>query len=55
MRRSIRRPSRARPPSPPDGKWDAARKWFGEHLQKDGQLTDDERAIWFTEYKDTLD
>ena len=40
---------------PPDGKWDAIRAWFDEHLRPDGQLTDEERAIWFTEYKDTLD
>ena len=40
---------------PPDGKWAAIRAWFDERLRPDGQLTDEERAIWFTEYKDTLD
>ena len=40
---------------PPDGKWEAIRAWFDERLRPDGQLTDEERAIWFTEYKDTLD
>jgi superfamily II DNA or RNA helicase len=40
---------------PPDGKWEALHGWIDERLRTDGQLTADERAIWFTEYKDTLD
>lgn len=40
---------------PPDGKWEALRAWLDAHLRPDGELIDDERAIWFTEYKDTLD
>ena len=40
---------------PDDGKWEAIRAWFDERLRRDGQLTDEERAILFTEYKDTLD
>jgi len=40
---------------PPDGKWEALRAWVDERLRADGQLTADERAIWFTEYKDSLD
>lgn len=47
--------ARATTTFPPDGKWDAIRSWFDEQLRPDGELTDEERAIWFTEYKDTLD
>ena len=48
-----------KPPSagfPPDGKWDALRAWVDERLRDgNGDFVEDERAIWFTEYKDTLD
>lgn len=40
---------------PPDGKWTAILEWIDRRLKVDGQLGDRERAIWFTEYKDTLD
>lgn len=40
---------------PPDGKWEAMRAWLDGRLRADGALADEERAIWFTEYKDTLD
>ena len=40
---------------PPDGKWDALNVWLSEHLRDGARFADDERAIWFTEYKDTLD
>ncbi len=40
---------------PPDGKWAAMREWLDDRLREGGQLSDAERAIWFTEYKDTLD
>ncbi|MGC9317959.1 MAG: DISARM system SNF2-like helicase DrmD [Armatimonadota bacterium] len=42
-------------PLPPDARWDALRAWIEEKLRQDGQFRDDERAIIFTEYKDTLD
>ncbi len=45
----------ARTSFPPDGKWRALLGWLDEHLRSDGALAEDERAIWFTEYKDTLD
>ena len=38
---------------PPDGKWDALLCWLGEYLLDGDELRDDERAIIFTEYKDT--
>ena len=40
---------------PPDGKWEAMAAWLTEHLRDGDRFRDDERAIWFTEYKDTLD
>jgi superfamily II DNA or RNA helicase len=39
---------------PPDGKWEALRGWLSERLQNEAGFAADERAIWFTEYKDTL-
>lgn len=45
----------ARTTFPPDGKWDALLAWLDARLRDDGDFRDDERAIWFTEYKDTLD
>ena len=40
---------------PPDGKWQAFRAWVDEHLRTGAAFRDDERALIFTEYKDTLD
>jgi len=40
---------------PPDGKWDGVRAWVDERLRDGRVLRDDERALVFTEYKDTLD
>jgi len=40
---------------PPDGKWTALRAWLDEHLRTGDAFVANERAIWFTEYKDTLD
>jgi hypothetical protein len=40
---------------PPDGKWNALLDWLSDRLKNEAGFADDERAIWFTEYKDTLD
>jgi len=40
---------------PPDGKWEALEAWFEQRLRDGAKFKPDERAIWFTEYKDTLD
>lgn len=40
---------------PADGKWDAMQMWLVEQLRDGDAFKGDERAIWFTEYKDTLD
>jgi ERCC4-related helicase len=40
---------------PDDGKWRALMSWINEHLLIDGDFTDQERLIIFTEYKDTYD
>ena len=38
---------------PADGKWVAFETWLDEYLLADGGFREDERAILFTEYKDT--
>jgi len=42
-------------PVPPDGRWDVLIDWINEKLREGGKPHADERAIIFTEYKDTLD
>ena len=39
---------------PVDHKWDALVGWLEAHLSDGDGFRSDERAIWFTEYKDTL-
>jgi len=39
---------------PPDARWDALAGWIQEHLVRAGVLSDSERLIVFTEYRDTL-
>lgn len=40
---------------PKDGKWAAFECWLDEYLLSDREFREDERAILFTEYKDTQD
>ncbi len=42
-------------PAPPDARWDVLLEWIDEKLRDGERFRDDERAIIFTEYKDTLD
>lgn len=41
--------------APPDARWDAMLEWINEKLRAGQPFRGDERAIIFTEYKDTLD